>query len=246
MDVELMTTIADVLADAGSEVGYVEQPAGSNRTKFAAEAHLANGTYWCAVFTAAILIRARAKVPKGALTASTRANKAAWQAAGRWIEPADIEPGDIVFYHLTGRNGSNHNVPDHTGIAIARPYEHHQAAIEGNTSADSKGSQDNGGGVFHKHRATSFVIGAGRPWYSDYDEPAPHAEPPTPQEESMRFILNPVADGDPTYFWVDGDTRTPITADETQQFRNSGFIVRDMEPLALRVFTAKNKEVPHP
>lgn len=239
-----MTTIASVLAAAQADVGYTESPAGSNKTKYAAEAGLANGTYWCAVFTAAILTRTATHVPKGVLTASTRANKAAWQAAGKWVEPADIEPGDIVFYHLTGRNGSNHNVPDHTGIALSRPRNGHQPAIEGNTSSDDAGSQDNGGGVYMKNRATTSVIGAGRPYYEDYD-PAPPIEPPSPQEADMPFIANPVTDSDPGEYFVNGDKYVPIASiDEINQLRNAGFIIHDLEPLAWSLFKATAREVP--
>lgn len=76
--------------------------------------------------------------------------------------------------------------------------------------------------------------------------PAPHL-PPTLEEDEEMFILNPVTDGnDTTQYWVNGNTRIPITADEAQQFRNSGFITKDMEPLAYTIFKQTNHEVPRP
>lgn len=72
--------------------------------------------------------------------------------------------------------------------------------------------------------------------------PLGHPEPPTttppaPEEDEDMFILNPVTDEpDQTQYFVNGDTYVALTADEAQQFRNSGFHTRDMEPLALAVF----------
>lgn len=227
-----MATIADCLTDARSEVGYVEAPPNSNRTKFAAEAGHANGHYWCATYTAAILKRCGVRCPKGVYTASTRANKAAWQAAGRWVEPADIQPGDVVFFHLTNRNGTNPNVPDHTGFALNRKANH---TVEGNTSSGDQGDQTNGGGVYERHRPFAKVIGAGRPWYSDYDQPTPPHEPPAPEE--VMKLLRVVEGPDKDSIWLQrGDQLLLMRPDEqppgsgdTAQARNSGAIPGDIE-----------------
>lgn len=67
--------------------------------------------------------------------------------------------------------------------------------------------------------------------------PTPPTPPPTSQELTRVFILNPVTDGaDTTQYFVNGDKYVPLTGDEAQQFRNSGLPTKDMEPLAFKVF----------
>lgn len=231
---------AQVVAAARSDIGYTESPPNSNRTKFAAEAGHANGHFWCATFTTAILKRCAVPIPPGAGTASTRANLAAWKKAGRWVQPGDVRPGDVLLYHLTNRNGAGQ--PDHTGICVEAPSGGRVVAIEGNTSSDDHGSQDNGGGVYMRTRGLGAVMGAGRPAYAV----APLPPQPEPEEDDM-FILNPVTDApDTTQYFANGPKRVALTADEAQQFRNSGFQQRDMEPLAFAIFKLTNTEVPRP
>lgn len=70
---------------------------------------------------------------------------------------------------------------------------------------------------------------------------------PVPQEDEEMFILNPVTDApDTTQYWVNGNKRVALTGDEAQQFRNSGFSTKDMEPLAYTIFKLTNTEVPRP
>ena len=178
-----MTASAATIEDALTEVGYTECPRdpagqclftghggeGDNHTKFAAEAGLANGVFWCAVFTTAILKRNGVPIAPGAGTTSTRDNKAAWIRAGQWVEPPDIQAGDIVFFHTSDRNGKAHSIPSHTGIAMGQPKNGRLPSVEGNTSSDNAGDQENGGGVFRKNRRLTVVIGAGRP---NYDQAA--------------------------------------------------------------------------
>lgn len=64
----------------------------------------------------------------------------------------------------------------------------------------------------------------------------PPATPPQEEEDDM-FILNPVTDEpDTTQYFVGLDGYVALTADEAQQFRNSGFKTKDMEPLAFKQF----------
>lgn len=177
-----MSDISRLLAETRKERGYTETPSGSNCNKFAGEAHLKNCTYWCGAYTSALLIRTKADVPPGALTLSTRANLAAWKKAGRFVGPTQVQPGDVVFYHLTGRNGSDHNVPDHTGFCIEAPSNGRLIASEGNTSNSEHGSQDNGGGVYDRTRGLGIVIGAGRPVYGTTPTP------PSEDEDMLRVI----------------------------------------------------------
>lgn len=205
-------TVAELLAWCREQRGYTECPRdsqgrcvytghtgpGRNHQRYAVDAHLTNGTYWCGAYTAAGLLAVHAKVPDGVLTLSTRANMAAWKNAGRWVEPASIVPGDVVFMHLTGRNGTDHSIPDHTGFAIAGPDAGREVHSEGNTSAGDHGSQDNGGGVYERTRNAGVIIGAGRPdWAPSTPAPSPS---PQPQEDDMPPIIyadeaDPATDG---------------------------------------------------
>lgn len=90
------------------------------------------------------------------------------------------------------------------------------------------------------HDARAAVAALGAP------TPTPSTIPTFP-EEGRVFILNPVTDApDTTQFFVNGDTRVALTADEAQQFRNSGLVTRDIEPLAYKIFCLSNKEIPRP
>lgn len=182
-----MTTATAFITAAASEIGYTESPAGSNRQKFAAEAGLTNGVYWCAVFVSAIARRCNIPV-YGAPTASTRALRTAAINAGHWVSAAEVRPGDVLLYHLTGRNGPGQ--PDHTGICVEGPHNGVIVAVEGNTSSGPGGSQDNGGGVFKRTRPLSVVLGASRPAFIE----PPHPTPTPPQEDDMALII---ADNNP-------------------------------------------------
>lgn len=159
-------TAADVVAAARLEIGYTESPADSNCQRFAAEAGHVNCRYWCASFVVAIFNRVGVALPPGADTASTRANLAAFRHAGRFIAPADIIAGDVVFFHTSNRNGPDPSTPTHTGIATGPTHGGHVPTVDGNTSSDDAGDQENGGGVFPKNRSLGVVIGAGRPDYA--------------------------------------------------------------------------------
>lgn len=164
-----MTTAAQVVALARSYIGTLESPAGSNCQPFS---HRLGRPchYWCADFTAAIFDEAGQAMAPGANTASTRANLAAWKKAGRFVVASEVQAGDVLFFHISGRNGNDRNVPDHTGIAVQHAGGSSISDVEGNTSSGNSGSQDNGGGVFGRSRPLGVVIGAGRP---DYSSPPP-------------------------------------------------------------------------
>lgn len=191
-------TTAQLFVDAArSELGYTECPrdahshclftghggVGRNHTKFAAEAHLANGVFWCAVFVSAIAARCGVVLPSGP-TASTRTLRAGFVRAGTWVGAQQVQVGMVLLYHLTGRNGPGE--PDHTGICVGvirnkAGVVTHVIAVEGNTSSDHHGSQDNGGGVYQRVRPVSVVLGAGRL----FTAAPPAATDPSEEEEAM-------------------------------------------------------------
>lgn len=160
-----MATAQQLVDVARHEAGYLERR--TNRTKFAAEAGHPNGYAWCHTFVVALLRRLGVSVPAMVLlTAFTPTAANAFKAAGRWVKPEDIEPGDIVFFDFPDAKDR----VQHVGIATEsvrrrwlRLGKRYVTCVEGNTSAGRAGSQDNGGGVFERTRPLSHAVGAGRP-----------------------------------------------------------------------------------
>lgn len=229
-----MTVATDVIAAARSELGYTECPRdahgrclytghtgpGQNHTKFAAEAGLPNGVYWCDVGDCALFIRCHTPLPAGVVSASTRASAAAWKRAGQWVPASAIQPGDHLHYCIEGRNGPGQ--PDHVGIATSALVGGHVHAVECNTSSDDHGSQSNGGGVYEKLRPLSVILGAGRPAWDANPQPQPQ---PQPEDEDMAHkIWRPVGAGQPNVGgeYVElGDTFVILSATDKQQLANS-------------------------
>lgn len=69
----------------------------------------------------------------------------------RVVGYGDARPGDLVLFNFDG------GVVDHVGKLIKKISTSEIFTVEGNTSADDRGSQNNGGGVFTRHRNTSLV-----------------------------------------------------------------------------------------
>ncbi len=207
-----MTIASDVVSLAISQIGTTEDPPNSNCNPYSHElgrpCH-----YWCADFTAAMLTRTNADVPSGVLTASTRLNLSAWKQSHRFIKPADLQPGDIVFFHISGRNGNDPNTPDHTGVVIEAPRASRVMTVEGNTSDNDHGSQDNGGGVYARTRLMSVVIGGGRPYYDVPPPPIPQPEP-SQEDDDMIHIYDLTFDNDPVQYARIGNVIAPITGQQ--------------------------------
>lgn len=169
-----MTNASQLVAAARSEIGYLENPPGSNKTKFAKEAGHPNGAAWCLTAVVALLKRCKIRVSRGVLeTAYTPTAAYAFERDGRWIEPIDIEPGDIVFFDFPDAKDR----VQHVGIAtepvrrsILRLGRRVVVCAEGNTSSGNRGSQDNGGGFFERTRPLAHAVGAGRPYFTDPED----------------------------------------------------------------------------
>lgn len=160
-----MSTPYDVIGTAAGELEYTESPAGSNKTKFAAEAGHLNGYAWCATFVVAIMRRKGIKLPSESAYTPTMLN--GFVAAGTGSRaPAGIQVGDVVFFNWTGGK-----LPNHVGI-VTWVGKDTIETIEGNTSPGDAGSQSNGGGVFKRTRRLSQVVGYGRPAYQEATVPA--------------------------------------------------------------------------
>lgn len=149
---------ADVLDAARRELGTVEKPAGSNRTRYGATYGM-DGVAWCAMFVWWVFRQARALplIPKTAYTptfAQWFRDRRQWGSAPR--------PGAVVFFDFPG-DGVNRI--SHVGIVEAVNADGSIVTIEGNTSAGTGGSQRDGGGVFRRTRRTG-IVGYGYPGYT--------------------------------------------------------------------------------
>ena len=161
-----MATEQDFLAAAASEIGYTESPAGSNRTKFAAEAGHANGYAWCLTFMVAVARRTKTQVPAAvAGTAYTPSAVQAFKNAGKWTTTPKV--GAWAFFDFP----DNVNRVQHVGVVEKINADGTITTIEGNTSSGSTGSQTNGGGVFRRKRSRSTVVGYGLPDYASDVKP---------------------------------------------------------------------------
>lgn len=153
-----MGTAVALIDWALTQIGVTENPAGSNRVRYWDDIsmHGLQGQPWCAAFVlAGLKATGTPPVTKSVWVPTIRAD---YQANHKLHGVADAQPGDQVLYKF-GKG--------HTGILVSiDPTGHTLTAIEGNTSSDNHGSQDNGGGVFLRPRPTSAAWGFGRP---DFD-----------------------------------------------------------------------------
>lgn len=168
-----MATAADMLRAAASEVGYLETPV--NRTKFAAEAGHPNGAAWCQTFLCAIARRVGQPLPPS--SSSTLYTVDGFRNAGRWHTTP--QPGDFAYFDFEGRL-SLAGI-QHVGIVESvSPDGRTVVCIEGNTSR-ADGANVNGGGVWRRIRARSYIVGYGRPAYNGTSA----YTPPPPKEDIM-------------------------------------------------------------
>jgi hypothetical protein len=166
----MTATARHFLDTARSHLGYTETPAGSNRTRFAAEARHANGYAWCLTFLVAVARRLGVTLPDWGAYTPTMAN--AFKRAGRW-HTGTPQPGDWAFFDFPGDSKAR---IQHVGVVESADAKS-VTCIEGNTSSGSRGSQDNGGGVYRRTRPRSHVVGYGRPAYAAHTPAAAPAPP---------------------------------------------------------------------
>ena len=153
-----MARAEDIVAYASAELGYKENPPGSNRTKYGAWYGL-DGQPWCMMFVQCVFHKAGAEDLLPLKTVSCGALRAAAQRAGLWIT-GDYRPGDIVIFDFPGGAAT-----DHCGI-VTGVSSNYVYTIEGNTST---GNDSNGGSVMRRTRGLSVVLGAVRPKYEEDD-----------------------------------------------------------------------------
>jgi len=156
----MAVTLDSVLKEAESQIGYVEYPAGSNRTRYG-QWYGMDGQPWCAMFASWLFRNGLDAI--GDKFAYTPTGAAQFKQVNRWgTKP---RPGAFVFFDF----------PDsvtriqHVGIVVKVNADGSITTIEGNTSSGTSGSQDNGGGVFRRTRKTS-IVGYGYPEYAASDK----------------------------------------------------------------------------
>lgn len=161
-----MTTAAQVLEVARSQIGITENPAGSNRVKYAAWAGI-QGQPWCAAFTSWCFYESGAAELIGNIKHVYTPTFANWfTTRGQWIKRGEeAQPGDVVFFHNSERICHVGIVESYAGGNLV--------TIEGNTSVTSN---DNGGAVMRRNRTLGstlsswYVAGYGRPLYDKETE----------------------------------------------------------------------------
>lgn len=155
-----MTTVADVLKIAESQVGVTEYPPGSNNVVYNSDfyGHAVEGSDypWCCVLIWWIFNHFNPCIIKK--TASCMTLGQWFKDNGKWIEPGKQRVGDIVFYKFP----TNNRWTNHVGLVGEVLGANDIYAYEGNTS---QGNNCNGGAVMYRHR-TSNIVGYGRPEYN--------------------------------------------------------------------------------
>ena len=153
-----MATREQVLQTAASQLGYTESGGKDGRsgniTKYWADLKPSyQGGAWCAAFVNWCLKRnGITALLDGPTHPFYTPSMEAWaKAEGRWTDSINGKPGDVLIF--TERSTI------HTGFLEKQRGTSELVGIEGNTSPGNRGSQANGGGVYRRVRARSWVRG---------------------------------------------------------------------------------------
>lgn len=132
-----------IIEIAKSQIGYKEEPANSNKTKYGKWFNL-DGVMWCAIFVSWVFNEARIPLPQ----IGFKHGYAGCQTGfAYWVKQKMItitpQPGDIVLFDWNGDKRY-----DHTGIFEKDNGDGFTfTAIEGNTAI---GNNSNGGEVMRR------------------------------------------------------------------------------------------------
>lgn len=165
-------SLSKVIETARADLGYTENPPGSNMTKYG-EAYGMNGVPWCVEALWFWFNEAGERMAffGGGKTASCSVLLRWYREQGMTVPVEDVRVGDIVILNFSGTKDTQHcglvTIVDR--VAATRKLLQVQT-IEGNTSVN--GSQDNGGMVAEKTRYPSQIVGVCRPQYKP-DDPQP-------------------------------------------------------------------------
>ena len=149
----------NVVDVAKSQLNYRET--GNNDTIYGKWFGL-NNQPWCAMFVswcydqAGLVSKVAAQTKKG--FASCDAGLKWFTKKNKIVPVGQAQAGDLVFFQF-----DKDAQADHVGICASNDGKGFLMVYEGNTSADTKGSQSNGDGVFLKKRSYSLIMGVARP-----------------------------------------------------------------------------------
>jgi hypothetical protein len=195
-----MGTAAALLDWARSQLGVTENPPGSNHVRYWDDCNMRGfqGEPWCAAFVLAGLLATNTQPTSRSVFVPQLVND--YRKARSLLAPKDAQPGDQALFNI-GKG--------HTGIIeYVDPKLRAVTCIEGNTSSDKRGSQDNGGGVFRRTRPWSDLWGVGRPVFS-----APVTHPPITYKDDMKLYPVEVGGLDSNghgYTDLDGNEGRPL------------------------------------
>lgn len=157
-------SLSKVIETARADLGYTENPRGSNLTKYGNSYGL-NGVPWCVIFLWYVFQQADEKMAffGGAKTASCGTLYRWYKEQGLSVLNKDIQVGDILILNFSGTQDTQH-----CGLVVEKgKLAGTWYTIEGNTSPGLEGSQDNGGCVALKLRSVKSVVGVCRPQYKE-------------------------------------------------------------------------------
>lgn len=161
-------SLSKVIETARADLGYTENPPGSNRTKYwEAYDPKMQGQPWCvaALWTWFNSAGERMAFFGGGKTASCSMLLRWYREQGLTVPVEDVQVGDIVLLDFHGGKD-----PEHCGLVVAvGKYNGDPCVwtIEGNTTASGTtgGAEDNGGMVDLKLRLRRNIVGVCRPQY---------------------------------------------------------------------------------
>lgn len=139
-----------LLRIAAAEIGTVESPKNSNKTKYGRWFGF-DGVAWCGIFVSWCYAQAGLQLPKIGFSkgfAGCQTAVAYFKNQG-YITRSPV-PGDIVFF-----DWNNDGRYDHAGIFESDIDSTHFYCIEGNTSLSN---QSNGGQVMRRNRTYTSAI----------------------------------------------------------------------------------------
>lgn len=159
-------SIKHVIEIARADLGYTENPPGSNMTKYG-EAYGMNGVPWCVEAQWYWFNEAGERMAffGGGKTASCSVLLRWYKEQGLTVPVEQVQTGDIVLLNFNGKGTA-----DHCGLVeTVGKYSGDLCVwtIEGNTtdSGTTSGAEDNGGMVALKLRLRRNIVGVCRPQY---------------------------------------------------------------------------------
>lgn len=166
-------SLAKVIELARADLGYTENPPGSNRVKYwDAYDPKMQGQPWCVAALWFWFNEAGERMAffGGGKTASCSMLLRWYREQGLTVDAADIQAGDIVLLNFHGTKDTEH-------CGLVEDILHYSngvmlvSTVEGNTTPGEEGSQDNGGCVALKWRNPSQIVAVCRPRYQPEPQP---------------------------------------------------------------------------